>query len=76
MISVIWRKSEKTANIFNDLKLCLFFRQTREVSQIPRKNRPAQNFPTDLSPETVDSFLLALGVQRLQAPGRIATVMK
>lgn len=74
MISVIWQNLEKNYNIFNGLKLCLFFRQTREVSQIPRKFRPSQNFPTELSPETVDSFLLALVVQRLQQARRIATV--
>ena len=74
MFSVIWQKLEKNYNIFNGLKLCLFFKQTGEVSQIPRKNRPAQNFPTELSPETVDSFVLAMAVQRLQQPGRIVTV--
>lgn len=74
MFSVIWQYAEKTVNNINGLKLCLFFKQTREVSQIPRKFRPAQNFPTDLSPETVDSFLLAKPVQRLQRVRRIATV--
>ena len=74
MISVIWPYLEKNRLNFNSLTLCLFFKQTGEVSQISRKNRHPQNFPTDLSPDSVDSFLLALAVQRLQQARRIATV--
>ena len=74
MLSVIWRNKENIVNSFKGLKLCLFFKQTHEVSQIQRKLRLARNFPTTLSPETVDSFVLALAVQRLQRVRRIATV--
>lgn len=74
MFSAIWRKREINVNIFNALNACLFFRQTLEVCQIQGKFRPSQNFPTELSPETVDSFLLAIAAQRLQHYGRIVTL--
>ncbi|MBU9697849.1 hypothetical protein GU927_008305 [Rhodobacteraceae bacterium HSP-20] len=59
---------------FNDLNLCLFFRQRSETSEKQGKFADAKNFPAELSTKSVDSFALALGRRALQPRGESMTL--